>query len=140
MPASGELPRVGRSVVPLMRSRDTLVCELVADGCPCLTAVIGTLDQLAEPCAALRSVQTIGLDRRSLEVIDLPARKVRPVDVPPLALPIRSQHECAFSRADEHTYRTHPARRCEPYRSAARALAFSASSSRVFGGAFVSRE
>ena len=59
MPDALELPGVGRAVVPLMRSRDAVVDELVADGLPRLAAVVGALDELSEPAGALRRVQTI---------------------------------------------------------------------------------
>ena len=89
MPDARELPRVRRAVVPLVRARDALVRELVADRLPRLAAVVGALDHLPEPAARLRRVEPVRVRRRSLEVIDLPARKVRPADVPPLALAVR---------------------------------------------------
>ena len=59
MPHPGELPRVRRAVVPLMRARLTVVAEVVADRLPARAAVVRALDQLAEPAAALRRVQPV---------------------------------------------------------------------------------
>ena len=73
MPDALELPRVRRAVVPLMRARHAVVLELVADRLPRLAAVVGALDHLAEPAAALRRVDAIRVRRRPLEVIHLPA-------------------------------------------------------------------
>src|SRR5262245_4267899 len=110
MPYAFKLPRMLRAVVPLMGRegcRRRVVGEFVALGdghslgrcgrlagrlarlMPRLAAVVGPLDDLPEPTAGLRRVDAIGIHRRSLHVIDLPAAKQRPTDVPLLALAIR---------------------------------------------------
>src|SRR5262249_10030262 len=97
VPDALELPGVLGAVVPLMRRqrlarlRRGVVHELVALALgealrrlgrlpgrrarlvPGLAAVVGALDDLSEPAAALRRVQPVRVDGRALEVIDLPA-------------------------------------------------------------------
>src|SRR5262249_3008394 len=63
---------------------------------------------LPEPATALRRVQPVRISRRSLEVVDLPSRKVGTTDVPAFALAIRLQHKCAFARANQHADPAHP--------------------------------
>src|SRR5947209_2343629 len=77
MPDSLELPGMLRAVVPLVGARSAVVLELVAHRLPRLAAIAGTLNHLAKPAAALRSVQPIGVHGRALEVIHLPAREMR---------------------------------------------------------------
>ena len=64
VPHARELPRVRRAVVPLVRSGNALVAELVADRRPRLAAVVGALDQLTEPARRLRRVQPVRVNRR----------------------------------------------------------------------------
>src|SRR3989454_2171730 len=92
-----------RAVVPLVRGeglarfRGRVVDELIAlagrhgaglDGhsaagrLPRLAAVAGALDDLSKPPAGLRRVQPIRVGERALQVIDLPAGKVRAAHVP----------------------------------------------------------
>src|SRR6266446_3385779 len=108
MPDPRELPRVRRAVVPQVRARGTVVHELVAHGLPRLAAVVRALDHLPEPAAGLRRIQPIRVNGRALQMINLPAAKVRATDIPPLALAVRCQDEGAFARADENTYAAHP--------------------------------
>ena len=98
VPDPGELPRVRRAVVPLVRARLALVAEIVADRLPGRPAIVGPLDHLAEPAAALRGVEPVRVGRRPLDVVDLPAGEMRPADLPLLALAVRSQHERALAR------------------------------------------
>src|SRR5690242_5053959 len=128
MPHPFEFPRMLRSVVPLMsceRRRCSIVGEFIAFALghfsgsrrwlprrrarlvPGLTPIVGTLDDLPEPAARLRCVNAIRIGRRSLHVIDLPAGEEWTVDVPFLALAIRCENECAFSRAYQDTYSAH---------------------------------
>ena len=107
VPDPGELPRVRRAVVPLVRAGLALVAELVADRLPGHPAVVRTLDHLAEPAAALRGVQPVLVGGRPLEVVDLPAGEMRPADVPFLPLAVRSQHERALTRPHQYTYTAH---------------------------------
>ena len=107
VPDPGELPRVRRAVVPLVRPGGAVVAELVADRRPGAAAVVGALDDLAEPAAGLRGVQPVRVGRRPLDVVDLPAREVRPAHVPLLPLAVRAQHERALARPDQHPYTAH---------------------------------
>src|SRR5687767_11656189 len=68
---------------------------------PRLAAVIGALDDLPEPAAGLRHVDSLRIDRRSLHVINLPAAKVRTGDIPLLAFAVGGEDEGAFLGADE---------------------------------------
>src|SRR5680860_68416 len=100
MPHALELPRVLCAIVPLMGGegfsgfRGTIINELVAlpfgrsvrsrgrlaGWCsrlkPGFAAIIGSLDDLPEPAAGLRGIQSIGIGGRSLEVVQLPTAKV----------------------------------------------------------------
>ena len=86
VPDALELPGVLRAVVPLVRARDAVVGELVAHRRPGLAAVIRALDHLPEPAAGLRGIKPVWVSRRAFEVVDLPARKMRPADYPTLSL------------------------------------------------------
>ena len=68
---------------------------------PGFAAVVGALDDLPEPAAGLRGVDAVRIDRRALEVINLPAGEVRPADLPLLALAVGGENERAFLGADE---------------------------------------
>ena len=72
-----------------MRAGHAVVDELVADRLPRCAAVVGALDQLPEPtrCFARRRVR-FGIDRRALDVVDLPAGEVRAAHAPGVALAI----------------------------------------------------
>src|SRR5258708_3571069 len=86
MPDALELPGVRCAVIPLVRTRHAIVYELVIHWRPGLAAVVGALDQLAEPAARLGCVQPIRIGRRSLDMVNLPAGEVGSADVPFLAL------------------------------------------------------
>src|SRR5690242_1329817 len=103
MPDAFELPRMLRAVVPKVSSDFAFVNKLIAlaarhafrpfqilraaAGCvPGLAAIIGTLNDLAEPAARLRSVNAIRVRGRSFEMINFPAREMRAADFPTLAL------------------------------------------------------
>src|SRR5580692_9004921 len=96
-----------RAVVPLMSAGNCGVVEFVADRFPCFAAVIGALNQLAEPPGGLRRVDPVGVYGRAFEVIHFPAGKVRAADVPLLALAVRRQDERALARADENSHSAH---------------------------------
>ena len=55
---------------------------------PGFAAVVGALNDLAEPSAGLRGVDAIGISGRAFEMIHLPPGKVRAGDVPFLALAV----------------------------------------------------
>src|SRR5262245_60700763 len=86
-----ELPRVRRSVVPLMCSRSAVVLELVTDRFPGGAAVVRSLDDLTEPPARLRRIQTVRVGGGSFDMVDLPSTEERTVHIPTLPLPIRRQ-------------------------------------------------
>src|SRR5918992_3564782 len=107
VPDTRELPRMLRAVVPLMSARHAVVRELVAGRLPRLAAVVRPLDDLSEPTARLRRVQPVRIGRRRVDVIDLPPRKQRAVDVPPVAGPVRRQDKGALPGAHEQPHSTH---------------------------------
>src|SRR6267378_5307453 len=128
MPHSFELPGMLCAVIPLVRGERScgrVINELVAlglglalgrgdglaGGCsrlmPGLSALVGALDDLTEPAASLRSVDTIGINRRAFQVVHLPAREVRTTDIPFFALAIRCKNECALACTYKNSYSTH---------------------------------
>ena len=74
---------------------------------PGLAAVIGALNDLAEPAARLRCVNAIGTRGRPFHVIDLPTGKMRAAYVPFLALAVRSEDECTLACANQYAYSAH---------------------------------
>src|SRR5581483_7028435 len=106
-PDARELPRARRSVVPQMRARLALVGELVANRLPGPATVIRALDLLPEPATGLRGVEPIGVGRRALDVIDLPACEVRATNFPLGALAIRGQDESPLARPYQYPYAAH---------------------------------
>src|SRR5262249_15884952 len=130
MPDALELPGMLGAVIPLMcgerfaglgrrvvdelvalalghSSRRGLLARRRAGLRPGLAAVIGPLNDLPEPAAGLGSEQTVRIARRTLEVVNLPARKMRAVDVPLLAPSIRSKDKRALAGANQHSYLAH---------------------------------
>src|SRR5207302_355000 len=122
MPDALELPWMRRAVVPQMLAHFSLIYELVAlalrrafgshrlaGRCarlvPCLTAIIGALDDLPKPAAGLRRVNPIRVSRRSLEMVHFPTRKERTADVPLFAFAVRRQNEGALTCPNEYAYR-----------------------------------
>src|SRR5205823_11973811 len=102
-----ELPRVLRSVVPLVRAGHAVVGELVTDRLPGLAAVVGALHDLAVPAGRLRGIQPVGISRRALEVVHLPAREERALDLPGAARPVRRENERTLARANEEPHSAH---------------------------------
>src|SRR6202035_5235938 len=51
--------------------------------------------------------QPVRIGRRALHVVHLPAREVRPADVPLVALAVRLHHERALARADQYPNSAH---------------------------------
>src|ERR1022692_1773484 len=107
MPDPRELPRVRRAVIPLVRTGDAIIIKLFTHRLPGRAAVIGALDQLAEPAAGLGRVQPVRVDGRALDMVNLPAPEVGAADVPPLALAFRRQDERALARANQYPYSAH---------------------------------
>ena len=95
------------AVVPLVRAGHTVVVEFVPDGVPCFAAVVGALDDLAEPAGRLRGVDAVGVHGRGFEVVHLPSGEVRGGDLPILAGAVGREDESAFSGADEDSYGAH---------------------------------
>src|SRR5215472_19743 len=114
MPDALEFPRMLRAVVPLVGrerlsgSGRRVVNELVAfafghtvrtfqffgtaTGCvPPFAAVVRALNDLPKPATGLRRVDSIGIYRRTFDVINLPAREMRTADLPSFARTIRSE-------------------------------------------------
>jgi len=98
-----ELPRV---LVPsyhlVVVAGHTLVGELVAHRLPGRAAVVGALDDLAEPAARLRGVDPVRVHGRSLDVVDLQPPK-KAAHVPARAPAVGGQHERALARAHQHS-------------------------------------
>src|SRR6266404_7412248 len=118
-----EFPWMLRAVVPLVRRerlpgfRRRVVNELVAfrfgravrtfqffgaaAGCvPGFAGVIRALNDLPKPTTGLRRIDSVGINRRTFHVINLPAREMRAADFPTLTRAIRNQDERAFPCAN----------------------------------------
>ena len=74
---------------------------------PGLAAIVRALNDLPKPAARLGRIQPVGVSRRTFEVIELPARKKRPTDIPLFALAIRGQNECSLARANQYSCLAH---------------------------------
>src|SRR5579862_1516414 len=121
MPDALELPRMLRPVIPLMsceRRRSGVVDEFIAlalghsaRSCllagrrsrlvPRFAAIVRTLNDLPEPAAGLRGINSIRIYGRSLQVIEFPPGKVRAADLPVLAFAVCRKNECAFASAHQ---------------------------------------
>src|SRR5260221_299643 len=101
MPDPLELPGMRRSIIPLVSPGDSLVNKLVAHRFPGLATVVGALDHLTEPAAALGCIQPIRIDGRSFNMKELPARKVRSGDFPLLAFTVGGKDESTLPRPYE---------------------------------------
>src|SRR6185295_556906 len=107
VPRPLELPRVRGPVVPLVGAGHSVVLELVPHRLPGLPTIAGALDHLAEPAAALRGIQPVGIRRRAFEMVDLPASKVGAADLPACPFSVSRQQEGAFARANQYSYAAH---------------------------------
>src|SRR5579871_838863 len=107
MPDTLEFPRMRRSVVPLVCSRNSLVSKFVSDRLPAFPAVVGPLHNLPAPAARLRRVNAIGVCRRRFHVIQFPARKMRAADLPLFPLAVSGQNKRAFARSHQYAYPAH---------------------------------
>src|SRR5581483_12067723 len=81
--------------------------ELIPDRRPRPAAVVGALDDLAEPARALRRPDAVRRRRRALHVVDLPPAEERAGDAPPLARAVRFEDERPLPRADENPDAAH---------------------------------
>src|SRR5579884_1798387 len=107
MPHAREFPRMRRPVVPLVRTRNAVVFELVADGRPRFPRVVAALHDLTKPSAGLRRVDAIRIDRRPFHMVDFPTREMRTADIPLLAFLVGGKDEAALTGSDEQTYSAH---------------------------------
>src|SRR5579875_3252731 len=107
MPDAGELPRPQRAVVPLVLAGGRGIAEVVADGVPGAAAVLRALDDLAEPAAGRRRPDAVGIGRRTGDVVHLPPREVRSVNLPVAPAFVGRQDERALARAHQNSYAAH---------------------------------
>src|ERR1039458_7456258 len=122
MPDTFELPRMLGAVVPQVGAHCALVHELIALALghairslgrpaarrlPRLATVIRALNDLSEPAATLRCIQTVRVNGRTLHMINLPAAKLEAADIPFFALAICGQDERALFCANQDSYFAH---------------------------------
>src|SRR5207248_886960 len=112
VPDARELPRVLRAVVPLMCAGNAVVGELIADRFPGLPTVVRALHYLPVPTGGLRRVHPVRIGRRRVQVVDLPAREQRALDVPTVTRSLRCQDERAFPRTHEEPHSAHRSPPC----------------------------
>src|SRR5581483_10866393 len=74
---------------------------------PSFATVLGPLDELPEPAAALRGVNAVRVGGRTFEMIHFPAGKMRAGHLPVLTLAIRGENERALLCANEDSYFAH---------------------------------
>ena len=107
MPHAGELPRVRRAVVPLVRAGDARVGEVAPDRRPAPSAVVGAVDLLAEPARGRRRPHAVGCRGRARDVVHLQAREVRTVHPPVLPRAVGREDERALAGADQNSNLCH---------------------------------
>src|SRR5262245_12900088 len=107
VPDALELPGMGGAVVPLVSAGDSLVGKVIADWLPGFAAVARALDLLAEPAARLRDVDPVGLNGRTLDMIDFPAGKVGTTNIPLLACPVRLEDERTLPSSCQNPHSAH---------------------------------
>src|ERR1700731_2495376 len=107
MPHALELPRVWFAVIKLVCTWHSVIDKFVTDGLPRFPTFIRSLNNLPDQTAALRCIKPVGIRWRTLHVINFPARKMRPADIPLLAFSIRSKHERAFPRSYQNSHSAH---------------------------------
>src|SRR6186997_3098417 len=71
MPDPLEFPGMLGTVVPLVGTGNAVIYELIADRIPSFATVIGALHRLPEPTARLRRIDAVGINGRTLEMVDL---------------------------------------------------------------------
>src|SRR5713101_4217103 len=74
---------------------------------PVLAAVVGALNDLPEPTRVLCGIDPVRVNRRALDVVDIPASKVRAADVPLLALRVRGHDERPLMRTNQYPNSAH---------------------------------
>src|SRR5438105_10906563 len=70
-------------------------------------AIVGALNDLAEPAAGLRGVNAVGVRGCALHVVYLPAGKMRAADGPLFTLTVRGQNERAFPCSHQYANLAH---------------------------------
>src|SRR5690606_10051126 len=96
-----------RAVVELVGAGLAVVGEGIVDRVPSRPAIVGALDELAEPATRLRGVEPVRVGRRGGDVVDLPARKVRTVDGPVAPRLIGGEDKGALAGPDEYAHASH---------------------------------
>src|SRR5580704_15323142 len=107
VPHTFEFPGMRSAVVPLVRSGHAVVHKFIPYRLPRFAAIVTALNQLPEPPAALRRIQTIRIHGRSFNVVHLPAGKVRTVHFPLFALSVGSQNERALASSHQQSHAAH---------------------------------
>src|SRR5262245_22281233 len=74
---------------------------------PGFAAIVRALDDLSEPAAGLRRIDSVWVSGRPFQVINLPAGKVRAAHVPLFTLAIGTQYECALTSSNQYAYLAH---------------------------------
>src|ERR1700690_4032835 len=95
------------AVIPKMCARYSIIGKLIAYRLPCFAPIIRALDHLSEPVGRLRGIDSIWVSRRSIHMVDFPAREMRPPDIPLLALFISCQNECTLMGTNQYSYSVH---------------------------------
>ena len=117
VPHALELPRVRRAVVPLVRARAR---RRMRTCCRPGSKVLPPSSERWISCPnqplRLRHVDPVRIDRRALEVVDLPAGEVRAADVPVAPLAVGREDEGTLAGADQDS----SLRSCEASPRAAR--------------------
>src|SRR5215471_18743662 len=101
MPDAFEFPRMLRAIVPLMRARRAVVVKVFPYCFPGQPAVVGTLDELPKPACRLRDIYPVRIDRRTLGMVNFPARKMGTAHVPIVARPVGGENKSALTCANE---------------------------------------
>src|SRR5579864_2393609 len=95
------------AVVPFVRTRHSFVLKLVSHCLPGIAAVIGSLHHLTKPAGVLGGVEAIRVNRRTFNMVDLPARKMGPAYFPMFTLPVSAQDKSSLSGTNQHSYSAH---------------------------------
>src|ERR1700722_14429705 len=107
MPHALKLPWVWLALIKLVCTWHSVIDKFVTDRLPRFPAIVRSLNHLTEPTAALRCIQPVGICRSPFQVINFPAPKMWPTDIPLLAFSIRSKRERAFPRCHQNSHSAH---------------------------------
>src|SRR5207245_8937414 len=86
----------------------------------------------ADAASGLRVVDPVRIGGRSLQMVDLPAPEVSAAHIPPLALSVRGQDECALACADQYSYTAHAVTPSRAWENLASSSLYWAMSARSF--------